>query len=313
MTLNIPKLEELFENKTVLILGAGASKDYGFPLWAKLKEELLDIFRSPSVPEVSADGSANWWIDKLNNMDETQTVDTLAPDAPDEYFDRFRLALALIVARYESLDNNTGWVESFATKFAEMLLRIRDRDKINQAVTNFTAITLNYDRSFNRRFGLTVVEKFRAGLEGHGRNYKKYHQEVFEAHLYMVLHPHGSLGSTGEVHVNINDSTYQGSSSHLRVNYGDTNEIIKLFNEQGAIPNVTSIDDMSDGNNPCYFTANSKMHAKNAICIGLSDIGVKNCKLDFKNIQTVYYSGANKIYDNFIPLNIHAAPLIEAM
>ncbi|GAB2191639.1 hypothetical protein MAH1_32470 [Sessilibacter sp. MAH1] len=42
MTLNIPKLEELFENKTVLILGAGASKDYGFPLWAKLEEELLE-------------------------------------------------------------------------------------------------------------------------------------------------------------------------------------------------------------------------------------------------------------------------------
>lgn len=314
MKTSIPKINQLFKNPTVLILGAGASRDYGFPLWSNLKENLLQIFSDQDVPEISNHESSQWWTDKLMNMSASETVDSIAPEAPDEYYDRFRLAIALIVLKYEALDKgNRGWVEYYAEKYAQMLLSLNEKDKINQAVQNTTVITLNYDRSFNVRFGRIVVEKFKEGLGGFGRNYSKFYQEIFEAYLYMVLHPHGCIGSTGDKHVNINDSTYQGSGAHLKINYGDYKAVLKLFREQGFVPNVTSIDDIRGANNGCYDVVNRKMHAKNALCIGLSSIGVKNSLLKFDAVENVYYSGEECVFDNFIPLNLRADQIVESL
>ena len=72
-------LIELLESPTVFVLGAGASKPYGFPLWKELKAELLDIFRNPAWPKISAGDGAAWWIKALEEMDDDEdSVDKIA-------------------------------------------------------------------------------------------------------------------------------------------------------------------------------------------------------------------------------------------
>ena len=83
----IPNLKELLNERTVLLLGAGASFDYKFPLWNQVKEDLLHKLGDLESNGIKVSDSVNWWIEKLSNMTDDQTVDKLATEAPEEYYD----------------------------------------------------------------------------------------------------------------------------------------------------------------------------------------------------------------------------------
>lgn len=40
--MNVPSLEKLLQDELVLVLGAGASVDYGFPTWKDLRRSLIE-------------------------------------------------------------------------------------------------------------------------------------------------------------------------------------------------------------------------------------------------------------------------------
>ena len=100
--LMLPNLAEIVNQPTVLLLGAGASMDYGFPSWNQLKADLIRVFSDDQYPELSEDDGAKWWIDQLTTMSDSETVDNIENKAPGNCYDLFRIATALVICEYEA-------------------------------------------------------------------------------------------------------------------------------------------------------------------------------------------------------------------
>ena len=75
----LPKLSELLREKTVLVLGAGASMDYGFPNWEKLKEGMLFEFEHWGARRKNI---AEFWKDYIES-NTGKTLDRMATELRD--------------------------------------------------------------------------------------------------------------------------------------------------------------------------------------------------------------------------------------
>lgn len=311
--MDIPTLKELLEEKTTLILGAGASFDYGFPLWSGLKSQLLQLLENSEQYGIESTDAVEWWIDRLRKMSKDETIDKVATDAPEEYYDLFRKLISIAIIEYEKLDlseSKTGWIEQFAKKFAKILIDLYPDSRAIQAVIeNFNIITLNYDRVFDIRFKAIVEEEFSKVLTKK-REFQKFYKNIF-SRLGTIYHPHGSLGPTNGV--SISCYTYMNPNSVYGFPYGNIDVLLKEL-QRGEIPYVLPVDDLVDADNITYNHANTILqHTSNVICIGLSPLGLNLSNLDLTHVKSVYYSGEEKIENNFIPLNIYAEELIDLL
>ncbi len=181
---------ELLIEPTALIIGAGASSDYGFPSWEKLKECLKDRFEQDAFRELCAGALAppdeiekacDWWIEQLL-ADPDLTVDNIAHRGPDPTYDLFRAATSLILVELERIDDKSeGWTERFASKLLETLTaKLSDSDAFRNAIGNLRVISLNYDRVFDVRFSKSFVDQLRSRIEvdQKKRIWKKYEQHA---------------------------------------------------------------------------------------------------------------------------------------
>lgn len=111
----LPLLGELLKDKTVFVLGAGASKDYGFPMWDDLKPSLIECFKAKEFRDEwcskieKAEDGCEWWLEQLTNMPTHRvTIDRIAHRGPDPSYDLFRIATARVLCECESKDTGTG-------------------------------------------------------------------------------------------------------------------------------------------------------------------------------------------------------------
>jgi len=309
----IPKLDELLSVKTTILLGAGASFDYGFPLWIKLKEDLLEALNNHKDYGIDNDSGVDWWVEALNKMSDSDTVDKIATNAPAEHFDLFRNILGIVICKYEAEDSTkqtTGWIENFAAKFCELLKsKYPDTDSIQQIISNIDIITLNYDRVFNIRFNNQVVTCFKKSLTK-PREFEKKFKSIF-SRLPTIYHPHGCLGSSDEGG-NPSYATYlKPNNSSTRINYGDLDKV-QHYIKSNRPPYLLPVDDLADADNQTYIEANKILeNSKNVICIGISPAGIEGSQLDLSKVDVVYYSGKEKLRDNFIPLGKYASDIIN--
>lgn len=307
----IPKLEQLLKNKTVLVLGAGASKDYGFPLWGELKSELINTFLDKANPLLSDSEQAQWWVETLEKMEPNDTIDRIAATVDGKKFDLWRTAVAFVIAKYEKRDNEStinGWIEVFLGKFLDVLFqKYPNTQELNQIANNLSIVTLNYDRLFEKRFLLPCLEHFKKRLI-QPREFEKRYTETL-ASIGRVQHPHGFIGSFKEI--GHSGHTYFNKNKGLVCEYGDVNRILNGL-QKDQIPFVFPVDDLQDADNPSYKRANTHLlTAKHCICVGLSPEGIEGSLLNFSNLEKVYYSGRIKVHENFIPLDMRASELFN--
>ena len=121
-----------------------------------------------------------------------------------------------------------------------------------------------------------------------------------------IIHPHGVIGSCENCRT-MSYGTYQNPSKGYHIRYGDLTKLIKNVNK-GDIPFIFPVDDLiGANNNGAYKEANQILStAKNVLCIGLSEVGIKSSDLDLSKCEVIYYSGKEKVFDNFEPLNMYA-------
>ena len=322
----IPPLSDLLTENTVIVLGAGASKDYGFPLWEQLRDDLLDLFRDDHFERIFNKGNpgVNWWINALNNMTDADNVDTLARGAPTDLrdpdtnepvncYDLFRVAAAIVIARYEERDKvNSAWIEVLSQKYLALLrTNHKDAESIKQLAQNLTVVTLNYDRVFDVRFGPIVAKGFENILEP--REYEKKYKPVFRRTL-RILHPHGCIGDTRCTYGSTEYNTYLNHGrANNPVSYGDVDRIY-IRAVKRISPDIAPVDDLIGARNPTYDKANTLLGAaKNCLCIGLSRPGIEASLLKMELPDVVYYSGSEKVKDNFVPVKMYASDLVECL
>lgn len=178
------------EQTTCLVLGAGASKSYGFPLGSELK---IEIRNQPGREEAStAIAAATNASDELRTefrdvlrYGTHQTIDILLEENP-----RFRelgsVAIAVAIIEKESqlgLLPRRGWYNYLY----DLLTRAVASN--GKCLANLKVVTLNYDRTLEQflagsiRYDIPEADKAKA-------------REVLSS--LEIVHAHGSLGDIQE-------------------------------------------------------------------------------------------------------------------
>jgi len=319
----LPNLEDLLNNRLVLVLGAGASVDYGFPDWKKLAEMILtklDELSSSSTDDLDRELALEW-KSILENADlEKETIDQIISSSYGNLVRRHWIVNILKEAisnceRDDLTSRDTGvrWVEKLSKKYVDMLHEAEssgDDGAVLNLLRNFRVVSLNYDRVFANYFFPPIVDYFNfANLTD--RDFLL-NQASDLTEFFSTYQPHGSLGfislhniqrfgnPINSIHV-IDGNKYTnfrpGGSGN---SYGDKpieTTHIELVGES----------DMS--RNYKYINGNFADGIQNCLVVGLSDLGLVGCKMNWSNFENIYYSGKivpEDINGNFLALDMYA-------
>ena len=151
--MNPPKLQNLVREPVTFLFGAGASKNYGFPLWSELRSEFLSRLNP------DADGSS-YWLEALTDEKRAHhTLDQLTIDAMGASKTLFQRVVSEIIMDCELADSNSK-TESWIEKLSSSLLTLgEDHDVLKMIISNVSFVSLNYDRCFDYRFGKSFVSQ----------------------------------------------------------------------------------------------------------------------------------------------------------
>ena len=153
----------MITKQTVLVLEAGASQPYGFPLGPTLKDKILE---SVTLNELRARYAKVGYSDEVIShfrdiLTESpyDTIDAILTQRPS-LTDIGRFAIALVLARHEIHEK----VMSKKDWYRHLYHRLRlDDSSVNSPPLSI--VTFNYDRSLEHYF----ARIFETALEGEGR------------------------------------------------------------------------------------------------------------------------------------------------
>ncbi len=145
----------MIEKKTVLVLGAGASKDYGFPLGKELVKEICDNIYPNSVwvntlPLVGIEPKlALRFRESLCDL-RPLSADAFLEDRRNlEYADACKAASALALMNHEIAASLEAWDGLYITMYHRMETQ---PERFVASASNLTFVTFNYDRSLEYFF-----------------------------------------------------------------------------------------------------------------------------------------------------------------
>lgn len=152
----------MIETPTVLILGAGASKPYGYPLGSELKDKIIHSLNAMVENETG-------WVDELDinpflvkqftnkfNDSKRPSIDSFLAKQKEEFVEIGKIAIVDAISKCEKTEiYNPKSLKSYTTMdetddwysyFVEILYEC-DIDDINKICDNISIISFNYDRS----------------------------------------------------------------------------------------------------------------------------------------------------------------------
>lgn len=274
MSNSIPSLSSMLEEQTVFVLGAGASRDYGFPLWNELKNRMLKLCTDDDFLRETEREAAKYWHDKLTS-EGCQTVDSISAEADDPANLLFRRLVGEILIKCEfehKKSHQIGWVERLCDKLLALPTSKDDRELIE----NLGFINLNYDRSFAYLYQQHYIDPLlrRFPRQREAKNFWFQSTKNFQ----RILHPHGALGLLpgypSDKKITIGAHTIHNPNEHVSVPYGEP----VTFNERfwGKEPKIYAVDELGTNRyqkelGPTYCEANKLLgKADNVVVIGVS-------------------------------------------
>jgi hypothetical protein len=179
------------DKKTLFVLGAGASKPFGFPLGDELRDEII------SKPKIG------WWLRQCGfREDECDnfrfefkrsgfSIDAfLARRAEFDKIGRVAISAALVPHEQDDAlyfaDGRPGWSDWYQSLWKSLVGNALDATELLDR--RFRSITFNYDRSLERYLHLTVMSSF--GLDA-AKGYEVV-KSFFPYHVYGQLGPYES-------------------------------------------------------------------------------------------------------------------------
>ncbi|MGD0785727.1 MAG: SIR2 family protein [Sedimentisphaerales bacterium] len=222
----------MIKEKTVFIIGAGASCPYGFPSSAKLREEICLAFKAEYLEYVKAnwqnppDRDAKRWlinnfIDKFFNA--TESIDLFLAGNPTlaeigKYIIAYKILTAEINSHFreQSQIRNQDWYSHVFKKMREGIVYKKDLNKFSE--NNISFITFNYDRSLEQFFYESLRDSFAEVPE----------QEIIQIlNQLKIIHVYGSIAPLEWQNIKngvkyktpISERILQGTSQNLRTIY----------------------------------------------------------------------------------------------
>lgn len=311
------QMDALLREKTVFILGAGASKPYGFPLWCDLKSEMLGICDLLSDKPEYTDWGLEYWKSTLST-NTSKSVDTLAKEANDHSRTGFQILTGRILVEREKADvhsQKSDWIELFISKLATLC----HQDGAGAVLPNLGFVNFNYDRCFAQRFSPFIGEIWN-GFPGTWER-----EGVFPSYgtnWLEHIHPHGVVGGmtrnleAGQ-HCGITASTFNNFAGPPALAYGDRDGFERLISQKqlGVMPvDVVGPETWHNRAQIAYVRAKSLLSSsKNVVFIGLSKTGWQQCHLELGQNQVAYSTGFDPISDSIECLKCHAKELVETL
>jgi hypothetical protein len=169
--------------KTVFVLGAGASKPYGFPLGSELKQSIIsnlsDITQfSLSTKNKFDKNLTQKFVDALKGTSLT-TIDNFL-EKKTKFREIGSYAIAFTLLHYEIVTNLLPPRDWYYHIFRSL-----DFEKNTPSTSNITFVTLNYDRSLEYFLDKAIEYDCADELIEHSR---------LKLSKLKIIHPHGSLG-----------------------------------------------------------------------------------------------------------------------
>lgn len=180
------RVGEMISRKTVLILGAGASSDYGFPTGAELINKILEASKDDNgeIPIClrNAGAKANDLRELIKALGETQlnSIDSLLEHRSElREVGKLAIAAALIPCESPKRLNPPGqhWYRKLFNTLVGDPSNVFDGSRL-------TIITLNYDRSLEEYLFQTVKREFSLTTDDAARRVQG----------IKFIHFHGDLG-----------------------------------------------------------------------------------------------------------------------
>ena len=300
---------------TVLILGAGASVDYGYPLWGPLRQQMLDLdigdFLSTEVElngtQITEHKEAYEEFRSFAISNPTYTLDRIIysidqpKDKHHEPTGHLIINIAgLLLAKVELEKKDGGWVTKFQNVLIEHLVTKDDSNKSDQnLLSNLTVVSLNYDRVFEHFISHDFYKKmvdhpsYDQQHAGTATTFSRRNQlEVFKPHGYICqLESQNSVSNVGmNQDLVLMNTTAKGTrhpGNDILVAYGDPRIAAQqAFLRMGRHMYVVEERGVDYYQRPNKFLSEAEI----VFCLGLSDAGISQSSFDFENVKKIYLS-----------------------
>lgn len=286
---------------------------YDFPSWDCLEEQILSELRSKKLKTEKVEQPLiNMWIEYIERnarlpKKTRKTIDQVIASKYGSPPHRFMVIdlMADLLLEKENKDKNRApdseerWISKFAKMYIDLFDSARKEgdDGALKLLRNTVFISLNYERCFAHHFFPSIRNHIHTTFFEDRDFHKNRAKELIS--FFRVYQPHGSFGglsigllSGNPIHVvesntPTNQTNYktsgQSGSSYGHTSFGQP--IIDVVGETDLNLNYDGINkNVVPGTNNC-------------VALGLSSLGISGCKLDWSEINNLYYFG-NEPYEN---------------
>lgn len=289
------------------MLGAGASKAYGFPLWDDLKNCVLGMLKQELTTGEDADRlevCQKWHDLILENdslpKDQQITIDHLIETNAKNRVQR-QIVLNMmkrVLADCEKKDLNSkteGWIE----KLVELYVNLIEQEKshgdhrILSILSNTNVVTLNYERCFEEHF-YKPIYRYLCYSEFDDPNFIMTHKSDLQSKVFFIRHPHGAIGA-GSLE-KIEGGTIDRVQCVSMVRSGGYKSNVGALTPYGQISFDVDLDLVGDDPlDENYSELNDSIeNDSNCIVMGLSGVGLPGCRIDWHKYDSIYYMGSDE-------------------
>lgn len=202
----------MISKNAIFIVGAGSSKEYGYPIWNELRVNIKEYLDLPDNSVNPFCIEAKKWLDEVT---EEKTLDQViseknkairAPSDPSKVEAVIWTAIAKTFFDLEKIvfeENTSGWIDVYSESIASSILAAytaEDSDSdtkilenLREHIQNVHFITFNYDRVLEYKITDFIIEKIKSDINNEnffGLRIEKGLDEIF---LDKFYHPHGII------------------------------------------------------------------------------------------------------------------------
>lgn len=328
----LPKLEELIAGKTVLVLGAGASMEYGFPSWDGLGTELINRLASIHLESTDQHDKkmASMWKNAIEKADfKTTTIDHVIAENYGTLVERHWIVQCIknIISEKEEIDSQEPeqpdrWVERFSEKFISILEVERAKKSVDDVkalsvLDGLVVVSLNYERCFAHYFYPKIREYFNSARFEDKDFLRNQRKQLIR--FFSIYQPHGSLGFMSIPGINrignpVTSVKIFDGNKHTE--FRDSSSGSPYGSKSNQHGHIELVGEGSMEENYKRINNSAIQGAKYCLVIGLSEAGLDGCKVNWDSFDHVFYSGqsvSEHLKKKFVCLDMRADAISSAL
>ena len=233
----------------IFVLGAGASVDYGLPVWSELRELLIEYLNKNTASIISPDVS-NRFLEELKEIGTGKkyaTVDEMiskfsseTDNCPATTRGVFEVVKRIFQSRVRT--ENVGWIETFVDKNNLEILLNNEASNSPSMFINFnydTLLVLKIVQFFNNDYSSTLNPDKAEWNKTRGLDFEK----KYECCVKDVFHPHGVLYLIDRDEIKIGEKTFCYPTTRTFVNAQTTVNTLRVSTTKTGEDNAISCHD----------------------------------------------------------------------